>query len=139
MLPINLLAVLVAAIVAFILGFLFHGPILGKTWMRLANIKMTGKEKMSDMYGQMFWNFVANFITAYVLAIVYLFASNSPFTNGATIDTGLMCGFWVWLGFLVTSTSIEVIWMGKSRTLWLFEVGCSLVVMLAMGAIIAAF
>ena len=65
MLEINYLAVFVAAIVAFILGFLFHGPIFGKLWMRLANIVPTGKEKMSDMYGQMFWNFVVNLITAF--------------------------------------------------------------------------
>ena len=137
MLPINLFAVLVAAIVAFVLGFLFHGPLLGKTWMRLANIHPTGNEKMSDMYGQMFWNLVVNIITAYTLAVVYMFASHSPFTNGTTLTTGLMCGFLVWLGFLVTTTSIEVIWMGKKRNLWLFEVGCSLIVMLAMSAIIS--
>ena len=105
--------------------------------MRLADIHPTGKEKMSDMYGQMFWNLVVNFVTAYTLAVVYMFASHSPFTNGATLKTGLMCGFLVWLGFLVTSTSIEVIWMGKKRNLWLFEICCSFIVTLAMSAVIS--
>ncbi|MEI6316482.1 MAG: DUF1761 domain-containing protein [bacterium] len=109
MLSINLLTVLIAAVVAFIIGFLLHGPISGKLWMRLADIHPTGKEKFSDMYGQMFWNLVANIVTAYALAVVYMFASHSPFTNGATLTTGLVCGCLVWLGFLVTSTSIEVI------------------------------
>lgn len=136
MLPINLAGVLVAAVAAFILGFLFHGPVSGKLWMKLADIHPTGNEKFKDMVPQMIWNLVVNLVTAYVLAVVYLFASTSPFgTDG--IWGGIICGLWVWIGFLVTSTSIEVIWMKRSAKLWLFESGCSLIVMAAMGAIIA--
>jgi Protein of unknown function (DUF1761) len=138
MLPINYVAVLMAALAAFIIGFLMHGPIAGKLWMRLANIHMTGNEKISDMYGKMFWNLVVNLVTAYALAVVYLFASTSTYTWGPSVWTGLMCGFLIWLGFLATATSIEVIWMGKSFKLWLFEFASSFIVMLAMGAIIAA-
>ncbi len=64
MLPINLMAVLVAAVAAFILGFLFHGPVTGKLWMKLANIHPTGKEKFADMIPKMLWNLLANFVTA---------------------------------------------------------------------------
>lgn len=138
MLSIHLLAVFVAAVAAFIIGFLLHGPVLGKLWMRLANIHPTGNEKFSDMYGKMFWNFIVNLATAYALAIIFLFASSSPLLGGSDLWKGLVCGFLVWLGFLVTSTSIEVIWMGKSSKLWLFEVFSSLIVMLTMGAIIAS-
>lgn len=137
MVSINYLAVIVAAVVAFIIGFLFHGPLLGKVWIRLANIHPTGKEKMSDMYGQMISNFIVNLVTAYALATVYLFAATSSLTSGPSLWTGLVCAFIVWLGFLATSSLIEVIWMGKSLKLWLFESGSSLVVMLVMGAIIA--
>jgi len=138
MIPINYVAVVVAAVAAFIIGFLMHGPVAGKLWMRLANIHMTGNEKLSDMYGKMFWNFAANLVTAYALAVVYLFASTSSLMNGPSIWTGLICGFVAWFGFLATSTSIEVIWMGRSSKLWFFELCSSLVVMLAMGAVIAA-
>jgi hypothetical protein len=139
MLPINLLAVLVAAIVAFVLGFLFHGPLFGKVWMRLANIHMTGKEKFADMVPQMLWNMLSNLVTAYVLAVIYLYASASPYLSGATMETGVVVALWIWLGFLVTSTSIDVIWMGKKSQLWLFECACSLVVMVTMGAIIGSW
>jgi hypothetical protein len=138
MLPINLLAVLIAAIVSFILGFLFHGPLFGKFWMRLANIHPTGNEKMKDMIPQMLWNILVNVITAYVLAVIYLFSSTSPHLGGPGIWTGIIISIWVWFGFLVTSSSINVIWMGQSAKLWLYEAACSLVVMVAMGAIIAS-
>lgn len=139
MLPIDLLAVLVAALANFIIGFLFHGPLFGKTWMKLANIHPTGNEKMKDMVPQMLQNFIANLVFAYVLAAVYLFASTSPVMGGSGALNGMICAFWVWLGFVVTSSSMEVIWMGRSYKLWLFEITASLVSCLAMGAIIAAW
>lgn len=139
MLPINYMAVLVSAIVAFIIGFLMHGPVAGKLWMKLANIHPTGNEKFSDMYGKMFVNFLANLLSAYVLAVVYLFAVTSPLMGGTGALNGMICAFWVWLGFAVTSTSMDVIWMGKSKGLWFFEAFSSLLVFLAMGAIIAVW
>ena len=132
MFDVNLVAVLVAAIANFIIGFMFHGPLFGKTWMRLANVTPTGNEKLSDMYGQMFWNLVSNFVAAYVLAAVYMM-------TGEGVAHGLIIAFWLWLGFIVTSSSAEVIWMKRSAKLWIFEMTSSLVAMLAMGAIIAAW
>jgi len=139
MLPINLIAVIVAAVVAFILGFLFHGPISGKLWMKLADIHPTGNEKLSDMIPQMLWNLLTNLVTAYVLAVIFLFASTSNQFGLTGAWGGIVCALWLWIGFLVTSTSIEVIWLGRSVKLWLFESACSLVVMIAMGAIIGAW
>lgn len=139
MLPIDLVAVGVAALVAFILGFLFHGPLLGKLWMKLADIHPTGNEKLSDMVPQMLWNLLANFVTAFVLAGVLWIAFSSPLMGEITWYKGAISAAWLWLGFLVTSSSVEVIWMGRSVKLWLFEAGCSLVTMLVMGAIIACW
>jgi len=134
---INFVSVLVSAIVAFVLGFLFHGPVSGKLWMRLANIHPTGNEKLSDMYGKMFWNLVVNFVTAGVMALIFALVFPSAILGAITWYKGAAMGVCLWLGFLVTSSSIEVIWMGRSWQLWLFEAVCSLIVMATMGAIIA--
>jgi hypothetical protein len=139
MLPINLWAVIVAGIAAFILGFLFHSPVSGKLWMKLSNITPTGNEKLKDMIPQMAWNLFVNFITAYVLAIMYLFASTSTYFGITGAWGGVVVGLWVWFGFLITTTSVEVIWMGRSVKLWLFEAVSSLIVMIVMGAIIGAW
>jgi len=139
MFPVSYLAVIVAAAANFIIGFLFHGPVLGKTWMRLANIQPTGKETFAGMMPQMVKNFLVNVLFAYVLAVVYLFASTSPLMNGSGVLTGMIVAFLVWIGFLFTSTSIEVIWMGRSYKLWWFELFASLVSCLAIGAIIGAW
>lgn len=138
MLSINILAVIVAAAANFILGFLFHGPLFGKLWMKLANIHPTGNEKLSDMVPQMLKNFLANILCAYVLAM-FIYIISSYYNNVGNVIGGMGIAFWAWLGFLVTSTSMDVIWMGKSKKLWLFEAIASLVSLLAMGAILAAW
>ncbi len=130
---VNFVAILVAALANFVIGFMFHGPLFGKQWMKLANVTPTGNEKFSDMYGQMFMNFVANFVFAYVLAQIMIYSG----VMGAT--KGMIFAFWVWLGFVVTSSSMNVIWMKASKKLWMFENVSSLVSILAMGAILAAW
>lgn len=136
MLPINFVSVLVAAVAAFIIGFMFHGPLFGKLWMKLANIHPTGKEKLSDMVPQMLLNLLANIVCAYVLAM-FIYVTASHYNNAGNVIGGMGIAFWAWLGFLVTSASMDVIWMGKSKKLWGFEIVASLVSFLAMGAILA--
>ncbi len=133
MVTVNFVAVLVAAAAAFVVGFLVHGPIAGKLWMKLAKITPTGNEKMSDMYGQMFWNFVSNIVFAFVLGQMISF-------NGLVdATTAMIFAFWVWLGFIVTSSSMEVIWMGRSYKLWIFELVSSLLCTATMAAILASW
>jgi hypothetical protein len=139
MLPINFIAVSIAAVIAFVLGFLFHGPVTGKLWMKLADIHPTGNENFKDMIPQKLWNLLVQFITAFVLAVIILFASSSTYLDGSEVWKGVILAALLWFGFLVTSSSIEVIWMGRNYKLWLFEASCSLVVMVTMGAIIAGW
>ncbi len=138
MLSINLVAVLVAALVSFVIGFMLHGPLFGKLWMKLANIHPTGKEKFSDMVPQMVKNLIANLVCAYVLAM-FINAIALYYGNVGNIVGGMGIAFWAWLGFLVTSSSMDVVWMGKSKKLWIFENVASLVSFLAMGAILAVW
>jgi hypothetical protein len=138
MISINIVAVLVAAIVTFVIGFLFHGPVFGKVWMRLAHVQPTGNEKFSNMIPQMLKNLFANIVCAYVLAM-FIAVSASYFNNAGSAMGGIEVAFWVWLGFIVTGSSMDVIWMGKSKKLWVFELVASLVGFVAMGALLAVW
>ena len=138
MLHINLVSVLVAAVATFIIGFMFHGPLFGKLWMKLANIHPTGNEKLSDMVPQMVMNLLVNIVCAYVLAM-FITVTQGYYNNVGSIVGGMGIAFWASLGFLITSSSMDVIWMGKSKKLWVFESIASLVSFLAMGAILAAW
>jgi hypothetical protein len=138
MMAINLTAILLAAIANFIIGFLFHGPVFGKLWMKLANIHPTRKEKFRDIVPQMIKNFLANIVFAFGLSLVYAVVSVSGVMESGIL-LGIVTAFLVWFGFLLPSSSIEVIWMGRTNKLWLFESFASLVSCLAMGAILATW
>ena len=133
------LSIVPAALATFIIGFLFHGPLFGKLWMRLANIHPTGNEKLADMVPQMAWNFLVNLITAGVMALLCWILFSSPLMGEKTWYKGGIWGAWIWLGFIATSSSIGVIWMKQSWKLWMFECVASLVAFVSMGIILVLF
>ncbi len=136
MFEINFVAVLLGALAIFVIGFLFHGPVLGKLWMRLANIHPTGQEKFSDMAPQLVKNFTVNVL--FTLAFSAVFSLAAPALGGRTPLNAVKLALIVWAGFLSTTTSIEVIWMGRKPSLWLFEVFASLVSTVTMALIVGA-
>ncbi len=134
----NLIPILVSAIACFVVGFIFHVPPLGKIWMRLNNIPMpTGTMKFSSMAGQMATNFLMNVVCAYVLSGIISMASMAY--GSMNWYTGSIAATYLWLGFIVTNTSNDVVWMGKSKKAWGYEMMSSFVALAVMGAILGAW
>ncbi|MEK7570392.1 MAG: DUF1761 domain-containing protein [Patescibacteria group bacterium] len=129
---VNLLHVLVAGVVAMVLGGLWYSPVLfAKTWAKLANINEEAAKKEAPMaYLKMF---VTALISAYVLAVFVGFA------GAATFGEGAMIGLWLWLGFIFTVTMSSVIFEKRSWKLWLINNGYQLVLMLISGGLLAAW
>lgn len=136
---INYLAVIVAAIAAVVIGFLWYGPIFGKPWMKLMGFTKESMSKMKQAemmksYGLMI---VTTLIMAYVLAHTTEFAMAYTRTYG--VVGGLMSGFWSWLGFMMPVHMNDQIWGGKPWKLFAITAGYSLVSMLTMGVILATW
>lgn len=136
---INLLAVLVCGILAVALGMFWYSPAgFGTAWMKevgitQAQMEEAKKKGMSAMWKSFVVGFAAAFVTAYVLAVVANFAGADDAMGGAGI------GFLAWLGFCATTSSGSVTWEGKSWKWWLITNGYQLVLLLAMGAILATW
>ena len=135
--PINYVAVLVAAVVYMVIGFLWYSPILfGRPWMKLVGMKegsMQGNQKA--MMKSMGLSFLTALVMTYVLAhFVYYVSATTP-------TQGMQLGFWVWLGFVATMGANEYIFAVKPKPWKLYgiNVGYILVSLLAMGAILAAW
>ena len=131
---VNYLAVLVAAIVSMAIGFVWYGPAFGKQWMKLVGKTQKDMEaekaKMPQFMGI---GLVAALVTAYVLALFVNLA------DAATIAEGLQVGFWVWLGFVVTTSLGGFTWSGRPMNLYYLENANHLVAFLVMGAILAVW
>lgn len=135
--PINYLAVLVAAISSMVVGSVWYGPLFGKQWMMLSG--MTGEKMkaakakgMGKSYGLMF---VGSLVMAYVLAHSLVFASTYLDASGAS--AGVMTGFWNWLGFVAPVTLGTVLWDGKPWKLWVLNNAHYLISLVVMGVILA--
>ena len=129
---ISLISVLVAAIAQLVIGSIWFGPLLGKTWAALAGVK---PEAMKPQPAALAAMIASALVMAYVLAHILVFAS--AYTKAAGIPAGLAAGFWCWLGFAAPITLGPVIYEGKPIRLWLITGGYYLVSLLAMGAILA--
>ncbi len=133
---VNVWAVLVSAIVVWILGSLWYSPILfGKMWMKLSGFKESDmrKAKKKGMIKEYIIMLVGSFITAYVLAH---FVS---YTNSTTILDGGVLGAWLWIGFIAPIALGMVLWEGKPVKLYLINTGYYLVSLVIMGAILASW
>jgi len=137
---INYLAVVVAAVAYFILGWLWYSPLMfGKVWMELMGIKMPSeaerKKMMAKMWKSMIVAFVASLLTAMCMA--HMVQSGSAFYKVTGLEAGLRAGFWIWLGFIVTSQINSVLWERRPFKLYLINIGHYLVGYLILGSILA--
>lgn len=137
--PINYVAVLVAAVTNMILGSLWFGPIFGKMWIKASGMSPEQCEagKHKNMGGSYALMFVGSLVMAYVLAHALVFGNAYLGTSG--VSAGLMVGFWNWLGFVAPVTIGVVLWDNKRWGYWAITYLYNLVGLLIMGAILAAW
>ena len=135
MVSINYLAVFAAGVAQFILGAFWYGPLFGAKWGKLMGFEKPSKAKMKELQKQMTVSYLVTaltgFLTAYVLAY-YIF-----YTNAADVAGGLLVGFWIWLGFVLTIQISQSMWTQKSKMLVLIDSGYYLVGYMIMGVILA--
>jgi Protein of unknown function (DUF1761) len=128
---INYLAVLVAAIAAFVAGAVYYGA-LGKPWMKAARIN-PADAKMSPVL--FITSFVCELIMAWVLAGVIGHLGDGQ----ATVTNGIVSGAFVWLGFIATTLAVNHRYQGFGWDLTIIDGAHWLIVAVLMGSIIGAF
>jgi hypothetical protein len=132
---VNLTAVLAAAVAAFIVGFLWHGPIFGKLWMDLmgvseAEVKAAKAKGMGAMLPHMIGALLQQIVLAFVLAYLgYL-------TTSESISEMMVLAAWVWLGFIVTVQLNAVLWEKRKPALYFLNIVYHLVSLLVVAAVL---
>lgn len=127
---INLWAVLVGALISFILGAIWYNPkVFGTAWMR------ENKLKEEDFEGQ---NQGMIFGLAFVLYIISSFIL-AMFIGNEGIVFGALAGLLTALAFIGTTIGINYLFERKSVKLWIINVGYSVATYVIMGAILGAW
>ncbi len=125
---INYLSVIVAAIVGFVIGWLWYGPLFGKTWAGLMG--WSGEQMKAKMAESMTQTMVVAFVGQLVMA--YVLAHFVVVWNVTEYAGAFQLAFWSWLGLVAPVLLGQILWESKPTKLYLINVFHYLVVIYAM-------
>ncbi|HLC76057.1 MAG TPA: DUF1761 domain-containing protein [Candidatus Peribacterales bacterium] len=128
----HLLGVLLAIIVSFIIGFIWHGPLFGKQWMAMNNIVQPAKEdiKFSMMLPGIAANTVLVFVQSAVLGRAFQILLLPSIFHAFIIVLIL------WLPFTALTIINSYAWLGKPVKLMVFDSAYYLVSLLAIAVVL---
>jgi hypothetical protein len=126
---VNYLAVVVAAVVAMVIGFAWYSPaVFGKRWMAYLG---TTQAELGNPGGMgLAVGIVASLANAWVLAVLTMNLGGTTIVDAITL--GVLC----WLGFMATITAAQISFEKKSWGLWLLNNGHNVIVQVVMAAIV---
>ncbi len=108
-------SLIAATLAQVVIGFLWYGPLFGKTWMNLSGIKRPSKidsKVKKRMFSSYAVSLVFSFIAAYVIKIILIKFQFASLGGVAFVM------FIMWLGFNVPVLLGSMLWEGKSSKLF---------------------
>lgn len=126
---VNLIAVVVAAVVAFVSGGIYWGVIANPLTKLLGGVPEQGKMPPAALIA----SFLTRAVVAYVLAIFLNYA------NAQSAFAGTALAMLAWIGFVLTISIGQAAFRQISWTQFIVNVGESLLGYALMGAIIGAW
>lgn len=142
---VNFLAVLVAAIVIFVLGGLWYSPVLFvKKWVALQG-KTEEQMRAEAASANMPLLYTSAFVTALITSLVmahllgHFAAAVDPSVMQLNAAHGAMFGFVCWLGFAAPTSYATAIFSGQPKQLWLINTSYNLVSFMLAGLILAVW
>ncbi len=127
---INFLAVIIATVVYFLIGYIWYSPILfGKAWQRELGLS---DEDLQDV------NLVKIMGAAFVLSFIIALNLAAFLTEGASFAWGIMAGGLAGVGWVATSIGILYLFEQQSLRLFFINAGYHAFSYMIMGGIIGA-
>jgi hypothetical protein len=139
-LKINMLAILVAVVVNFVIGFLWYTPLFGKIWGKEMGYDPNMKVDGSVLAKGMIFMVIGNFFFAWVFAhnmAAWEFVPGS--TEMGIMSKVLSSAIFTWLGFYFPGLLGSIVWEKKSWTLFFINGGYHLVSLLVVAMILASW
>jgi len=134
---INWLAVLACVVASMIIGSIWFAP---KTFFPIwwKAIGKSDNESPSNTNQGMVWGLIV--FSAFVQAVFMALMVNAmgSMSGGATLGSGAMAGFILWLGFVAPSSLTNKLFADRLKA-WVLEAGNHLVTFVVMGAILGAW
>lgn len=129
--------VLVCGVVAMVLGFLWYGPLFGKTWMRVVgatDMDAAARKKMQKKAGPLY-------LIQFVLTVFQIFVL--AHLTGFTWQSGVESAIWVWAAFILPTVAGSSMWNNDPRsvawTRFLLQAGFQLLCFIVFGIILGTW
>ena len=130
--PVNYLAVVVAALANYVIGVIWYALLFRKAWRRLS-----GASEMKVSAVSVIVALVGAFLMSWVLAHAIVFAGSFMKVSG--VGAGVEAAVFNWLGFIAPATIAVVIYEKKPFGFWLLNNAYWLVSLLVMGIILSVW
>ena len=128
---INLVPVIVAAVINMAVGAFWYSPVVfGKLWIRAMGKTPEEFKQQANPFIYVF-NTIASLVFAYVLAHIMKYGFVNDFA------AGVMVGFWVWVGFVITTVLPGYLYEGRPKLLYFIFIFYQLFSICIMGGILA--
>jgi len=127
--PINYLAVVVAALAGFGMGWVWYA-VFGKAWQE-------GLGRKRDDMKPTPMPFIISGVSCLLMA--WMLAGLISHLNQVSVQGGVISAFFVWVGFVLTTVGVNQVFQGVRPVVTAIDVGHWFAVLLLMGAVIGAF
>jgi|SRR5436853_4456782 len=138
---VSMLAIIIAVVANFILGFIWYTPLFGKAWAKEMGFDLTVKPPASALVKGMVFMVIGNFLMAWVFA--HNMAVWDPTTWGqpsspmSPVANAFMAAIFTWLGFYFPVDVGRVAWERNSWKLFFINTGYHFLMLLVAAMIIA--
>jgi hypothetical protein len=127
----NFWAILVVALIQWVLGALWYSLLFRKPWMALVGHKPDAKPKAAAV--AMISSFIGGLVLSYVLAHVIVWASAWTWHRGAVV--GAIC----WLGFIAAPLFAQHLYEKRPFKLFAINAGYWFVALVVSGVVLAVW
>ena len=134
---INWLAVVACVVVSMVSGSLWYNPrTFFPVWW-----KVVGKEGEVPGMQNMGMTWTLTVLSSFVQAVAMslMVTAMGSLAGGATLASGVLAGFMLWLGFIAPTYLVNKLFAGHGLKIWGIETGNHLVNFLLFGAILGAW
>jgi hypothetical protein len=130
---VNWLAVIVSALLAFMLGGLWYGPLFSKPWIKAQG---WSEQRIEELKSQMNpAKFFGGMIVSY-LVLATVMALMLARSEQVSLMTGIHTALLIWVA-VACITMTHQLASGRTFIAYVIDAGCQLIYLLAMGAILA--
>lgn len=129
----NHLAILVSAIILWVLGAGWYSPALfAKPWMQLIGVKREPGKRDGLLLG-MTASFIGDLVTSFILAHIIVWSNTTGFGQGAVI------GVLVWIGFIAAPNLPQGLYEKRPFKLFAINSGYWLLGLFIVGGLLGAW